>query len=328
MGAHCSIHNDTPNETVMVFVGVNTKVIQPLLLGITGAATIWSGGVALGTVPATTTLLGGTATATVTGATAVGGEIAVATITAVAGGFVSASNYCLDRYCLKLVHDLTKGGYHTLLPGQSFTSKSVSPGLNLRAWLVRIHRTPHSIEIKRCSGSVWSALRPGENKVYRVLDKTVFRTWTKHYESIPMPTENLLTHSASSDTVDNNTDNHQNSVVEEENFVDAVEDSNEESPQSAISDNKHQCSQDENSLQVSIPTKIIPLSKRQDSITTANTRTTTREEEQKEEEEDDDDDICTTYTFLDSKRTNAPCTTSLVKEHQHQHDDDAWIQID
>ena len=72
MGAHCSIHNDTPNETVMVFVGVNTKVIQPLLLGITGAATIWSGGVALGTVPATTTLLGGTATATATGATVVG----------------------------------------------------------------------------------------------------------------------------------------------------------------------------------------------------------------------------------------------------------------
>ena len=176
MGAYCSIHNDTSDETVMVYIGVNTKVLQPILWSITGLATVMSGGVALGSLPAMVSL-------TVAGEMTL--VVSVSTLTAAAGGLVSASNFVLEQLQTRLVNDLTKGGYHKCLPGQTYTTAKVSPALNLRAWLVRIQRTPQAIIIKRCSASVWSGSKPGSQSVYRVLDKKTFPKWTKH-ETIPI----------------------------------------------------------------------------------------------------------------------------------------------
>jgi hypothetical protein len=177
MGAHCSIHNDTLDETVMVFIGVNTKVLQPLLWSITGMATVVSGGVAIGSLPAVVrvSMLGGQAM-----------MLSVNAMTAAAGGMVSASNYVLDALQTRLVQDLTKGGYHKCLPGQTYTLSGVTPGLNLRAWLVRIQKTETSIFIQRCDASVWTG------NVYRVMDQVQFRHW-KSQETIPLlrqPTTN------------------------------------------------------------------------------------------------------------------------------------------
>lgn len=181
MGAYVSVHNDTSDETVMVFVGVNTKVLQPLLWSITGVATAMSGGVALGSLPATVSL-------TVAGEMTL--AVSVSTLTAAAGGLVSASNFILDQLQTKLVNDLTKGGYHKCLPGQTYTTPKLSPALNLRAWLVRIQRTPEAIIIKRCSASVWTGGKPGSQSVYRVLDKHTFPKWTKH-ETIPIKYQHM-----------------------------------------------------------------------------------------------------------------------------------------
>jgi hypothetical protein len=166
MGAHCSIHNDTVDETVMVFVGANTKVLQPLLWSITGVATAVSGGVAMGSLPAVVR---------------VGGQalLSVNALTTAAGGVVSASHFVLDHLQTKLVSDLTKGGYHKCLPGQTYTTPPVTPGLNMRAWLVRIQKTDRHLLIQRCDASVWS----GHD--YRVMDKRQFRHW-KSQETIPL----------------------------------------------------------------------------------------------------------------------------------------------
>jgi hypothetical protein len=128
----------------------------------------------------------------------------VSTLTAAAGGLVSASNFILEHLQTKLVTDLTKGGYVKCLPGQTYTTGKVSPAMNLRAWLVRIQRTPQAIIIKRCSASVWSGSKPGSQTVYRVLDKKTFPKWTKH-ETIPieyqsMPEEIGMTSMMSVDT--------------------------------------------------------------------------------------------------------------------------------
>jgi hypothetical protein len=48
--------------------------------------------------------------------------VSVGTLTSVAGGLVSASNFVLDRLQTQLVNDLTKGGYHKCLPGQTTAS--------------------------------------------------------------------------------------------------------------------------------------------------------------------------------------------------------------
>ncbi|CAB9514582.1 expressed unknown protein [Seminavis robusta] len=174
MGAVCSIHNDTVDETVMVYIGVNTKVLQPLLWSITGLATALSGGVAVGTFPAAVSV-------TVAGEAVM---VSVSAITAAAGGLVSASNFVLEALQTKLVNDLTKGGYHKLLPGQTYTTQKLSPALNLRVWLVRIHKTENAILIKRCDSSVWTGTKPGSANIYRVRDKLQFRHWKSH-ETIP-----------------------------------------------------------------------------------------------------------------------------------------------
>lgn len=180
MGAHCSIHNDTQDETVMVYVGVNTKVLQPILWSITGAATLLSGGVALGSVP------GILSVSVATGAEAAAViSISVSTLTAAAGGFVSATNFVLEQLQTQLVNDLAKGGYHKLLPGQTYTTQKLTAGLNLRAWVVRIQKTEQAIIMKRCDASVWSGAKPGSRTLYRVLDKSVFSHWTNH-ETIPI----------------------------------------------------------------------------------------------------------------------------------------------
>ena len=178
MGANCSIHNDTSDETVMVFVGVNTKVVQPILWSVAALATAASGGVAMGSVPAMITL--GTAAGELSVA------VSVSTLTAAAGGFVSASNFVLDQLQTQLVHDLTKGGYHKCLPGQTYTTCKLSPALNLRAWVVRISRTDKAIIIQRCSASVWTG------NTDNVLNKTTFPKWTKH-ETIPIQFEHTPT---------------------------------------------------------------------------------------------------------------------------------------
>jgi hypothetical protein len=48
MGSYCSIHNDTKDETVMVYVGANPKVIKPILWSISGLAALLSGAASMG----------------------------------------------------------------------------------------------------------------------------------------------------------------------------------------------------------------------------------------------------------------------------------------
>ena len=205
MGAYCSIHNDTQDETVMVYVGVNTKVLQPILWSITGAATLLSGGVAMGSVP-------GILSVTIAGEASV--LISVSTLTAAAGGFVSATNFVLEQLQTQLVNDLAKGGYHKLLPGQTYTTQKLTPGLNLRAWIVRIQKTDHAIIIKRGDASVWSGPKPGSRAVYRVLDKRVFSQWTNH-ETIPIGYEHCPQEISTEEDADNNAavDTHKGNVT-------------------------------------------------------------------------------------------------------------------
>ena len=46
MGSYCSIHNDTRDETVLVYVGANPHVIKPILWTLSGFATMLSGAAA------------------------------------------------------------------------------------------------------------------------------------------------------------------------------------------------------------------------------------------------------------------------------------------
>lgn len=346
MGAHCSIHNDTLDETVMVFVGVNTKVLQPLLYAITGAATLLSGGVAMGSVAPILTLGGGS---TATAATvAAAGEVAlltlsipVATITAAAGGIVSASNYCLDKFQTQLVTDLTKGGYHTCLPGQTYTSSAVTPALNLRAWLVRIQRTPQAIIIKRCSGSVWSGRKPGQHSLYRVLDKSVFRQWTKHHGSIPMPMEH-------NDVYESKMGNTDGVVGSSSGDCKTVDDGNSNSGTAPLhklegNDDKRIGRNDGNTTSHHDP--ILATTLPQNSATTTKqtppqhlkdvSESATIVKGQSQHHHADigsshshsHSDMVdeASFTFLDSGMTNCKCI--LVKDDENQNDRDAWIQI-
>lgn len=153
------------------------QVLKPILWTITGMATFLSGGVAWGAVPGVLSL-------SVAEYTLV---VSVSTITAAAGGLVSATNWVLDSVQTKLVADLAKGGYHKLLPGQTYTSRKTSLSLNMRAWVVRIQRTPDAIIIRRCNTSVWSGPTYGSNNTYNVMDKKCFSNWRN--ETIPIRAE-------------------------------------------------------------------------------------------------------------------------------------------
>mmetsp|Transcript_18219 Transcript_18219/g.21034 ORF Transcript_18219/g.21034 Transcript_18219/m.21034 type:complete len:259 (-) Transcript_18219:38-814(-) len=190
MGSFCSIHNDTKDETVMVYLGFNTKVIKPLLWTITAAATAISTGVASGMIPGVVGI-----TTTTTAAAAAEIVISVKILTAMAGGFVSTTNWYLDRVQNQIVADLSKGGYTKLLPGQTFTSQRYRAiGLNLRAWVIRIQKTEHSILLRRTSASVFTGTMPGSISVYPIIasastsvrqsGNSVFKKWRT--ETIPI----------------------------------------------------------------------------------------------------------------------------------------------
>mmetsp|Transcript_11867 Transcript_11867/g.18206 ORF Transcript_11867/g.18206 Transcript_11867/m.18206 type:complete len:237 (+) Transcript_11867:244-954(+) len=173
MGSYCSIHNDTKDETVMVFVGANTKVLKPILWTITALATAMSSGAASGMIPG---VVGITLAAEYTLV------VSVSTLTAVAGGVVTTTNWVLDRVQNQVVADLSKGGYHKILPGQTWTSARMTCALNLRAWVVRIQKTEHAVIIRRASSSVFTGSIPGSSSVYSVMD--TFSNW--RIETIPV----------------------------------------------------------------------------------------------------------------------------------------------
>eukprot|EP00565_Helicotheca_tamesis_P004635 CAMPEP_0185731312 /NCGR_PEP_ID=MMETSP1171-20130828/12541_1 /TAXON_ID=374046 /ORGANISM="Helicotheca tamensis, Strain CCMP826" /LENGTH=229 /DNA_ID=CAMNT_0028400549 /DNA_START=172 /DNA_END=861 /DNA_ORIENTATION=+ len=172
----------------MVYIGYNSKVIKPVLLAISGLATAASSGAAYGIIPriAGTITVGGTAAAAET--TLV---VTVGALTAAASGVVSATNYALDKVQNRVVSDFSRGGYHKLLPGQTFTSAKYSPSFNLRAWVVRIQQTNDAIIIRRADASVWTGAANGSNVNYNVMDRTYFTKWRT--ETIPIrvhvPTE-------------------------------------------------------------------------------------------------------------------------------------------
>jgi hypothetical protein len=62
----------------------------------------------------------------------------------------SSSNTLQNNF----VADFSKGGYHKLLPGQTFTtSQKTTLGLNLRVWVIRIQTTEQAIIIQRSKSS-------------------------------------------------------------------------------------------------------------------------------------------------------------------------------
>jgi len=85
MGSYCSIHNDTRDETVMVYLGANTELIKPLLIAISGLATAASSGAAWGVIPR----IVGTVTVGAADTTLV---VSVGALTAAASGVVSAKH--------------------------------------------------------------------------------------------------------------------------------------------------------------------------------------------------------------------------------------------
>mmetsp|Transcript_12047 Transcript_12047/g.16084 ORF Transcript_12047/g.16084 Transcript_12047/m.16084 type:complete len:100 (-) Transcript_12047:427-726(-) len=85
MGSYCSIHNDTRDETVMVYLGANTELIKPILIAISGLATAASSGAAWGVIPR----IVGTVTVGAADTTLV---VSVGALTAAASGVVSAKH--------------------------------------------------------------------------------------------------------------------------------------------------------------------------------------------------------------------------------------------
>mmetsp|Transcript_25863 Transcript_25863/g.37917 ORF Transcript_25863/g.37917 Transcript_25863/m.37917 type:complete len:238 (-) Transcript_25863:219-932(-) len=177
MGSYCSIHNDTRDETVMVYLGANTKLIKPLLIAISGLATAASSGAAWGVIPR----IVGTVTVGAADTTLV---VSVGALAAAASGVVSATNWALDRTQNKIVADFSRGGYHKILPGQTYTSHKRALALNLRAWVVRIQQTPDAIIIRRSDASVWTGSVDGSNVNYNVMDRKHFSKWRT--ETIPI----------------------------------------------------------------------------------------------------------------------------------------------
>lgn len=175
MGSYCSIHNDTEDETVMVYVGANPKVIKPILYTLSGFATMLSGAAAWGIINAKIVEM------------AVAEYTLVITASAVAsatGGFVSSINWALESLQNKLVTDLSRGGYSKLLPGQTYTTGRKPIALNMRAWVIRIRRLENAIVIQRANSSVWTSRRPGGITTYSITDREVFSKWRT--ESIPI----------------------------------------------------------------------------------------------------------------------------------------------
>ena len=114
MGSYCSIHNDTRDETVLVYVGANPQVIKPVLWTLSGFATMLSGAAAWGIISATVVELS-LASYSV--------AITASTIASATGTFVSATNWALESLQNKFVVDFTKAGYSKLLPGQTYTTR-------------------------------------------------------------------------------------------------------------------------------------------------------------------------------------------------------------
>uniref|UniRef100_A0A7S4JN49 Uncharacterized protein n=1 Tax=Odontella aurita TaxID=265563 RepID=A0A7S4JN49_9STRA len=177
MWSRCSIHNDTDDETVMVFLGANTKVIKAVFWTITGLATLASGAASWGAVQLTSKV----AELTVAEYTI---AISASTVATAAGGIVSAAKWVLEEVQNKMVVDLTKGGYSKLLPGQTYTSGKLPMSLNMRVWVVRIKQTESSIIVRRSNCSVWSG------QTIRVMDKQSFGKW--RVEVIPVSMDTCL----------------------------------------------------------------------------------------------------------------------------------------
>lgn len=154
------------------------RCIVKILWTITGVATLASGAAALGKIGITVAELT-VAECTLT--------ITVSSISAVAGTIVSATNWALDVLQTKTVSDFAKGGYHKILPGQTYTSGKKSLALNMRVWLVRIRRTPTCIVIRRSDSSVWSGCKQERNNIYNVMDARYFSKWNA--ETIPAPAD-------------------------------------------------------------------------------------------------------------------------------------------
>ena len=168
MGSYCSIHNDTRDETVLVYVGANPHVIKPILWTLSGFATMLSGAAAWGIISATVVELSLASYSVV---------ITASTIASATGSFVSATNWALESLQNKFVVDFTKAGYTKLLPGQTYTTRRKPVGLNMRAWVIRIQRRDNCVVIQKANGSVFSSRRPGKISTYRITDWRVFRNW-------------------------------------------------------------------------------------------------------------------------------------------------------
>ena len=175
MGSYCSIHNDTKDETVMVYVGGNPKVIKPILWSISGVAALFSGAASMG-------VIGVTAAEWVVAEQTL--MVSVSAMSSAAGALVSASNWVLDAVQNKFVADFSKGGYKKLLPGQTFTTSQKTLGLNLRAWIIRIQKTEQAIIIRRANSSVWTGATNGSTNTYNVTNNMYFKNWRT--ETIPV----------------------------------------------------------------------------------------------------------------------------------------------
>ena len=192
MGSYCSIHNDTHDETVMVYVGANPQVIKPILWTLSGFATVLSGAAAWGIVNATIVEM------------AVARYTVVVTASALAsatGGLVSATNFALESLQSRLVADLSRGGYTKLLPGQSYTTGRKPVALNMRCWIMRIKREENAIVMERSNASVWTSRRPGGIATHNVTDRKLFRKC--RIETIPVE----ITVSCDDDNDDEQSDN-------------------------------------------------------------------------------------------------------------------------
>lgn len=94
MGSYCSVHNDTRDETVLVYVGANPHVIKPILWTLSGFATMLSGAAAWGIISATVVELSLASYSVV---------ITASTIASATGSFVSATNWALESLQNKFV---------------------------------------------------------------------------------------------------------------------------------------------------------------------------------------------------------------------------------
>jgi hypothetical protein len=188
MGSYCSIHNDTKDETVMVYVGANPQVLKPILWSISGFAALLSGAASMG-------MIGVTAAEWVVAEQTL--MVSVSAMSSAAGALVSASNWVLDTVQNKFVADFSKGGYHKLLPGQTFTTSQKTLGLNLRAWIIRIQKTKQAIIIRRANSSVWTGATNRSTNIYNVTNQKYFKNWRT--ETIPVQVQHITSQTESAD---------------------------------------------------------------------------------------------------------------------------------